>query len=85
MPSSDRISPSRSWARAMPAPPDASVKITTEYAAHVARDGLFLGVAARKRLPQAPDLQRRARLHEDGARPHRAFKSTRDAHGLYRA
>lgn len=41
MPSSDRISPSRSWARAMPAPPDASVKITTEYAAHVARDAYF--------------------------------------------
>jgi hypothetical protein len=41
MPSSDRISPSRSWARAMPAPPDALVKITTEYAAHVARDAYF--------------------------------------------
>src|SRR5580692_12348100 len=32
---------SRGWARALPAGPDARVKITEAYAAHVARDAFF--------------------------------------------
>ena len=35
------MNPSRNWSRAMPADPDARVKITEEYARHVARDTYF--------------------------------------------
>src|SRR5580698_11306123 len=35
------LPPSPDWARAMPATPDARVKITEEYAKHVARDVYF--------------------------------------------
>jgi hypothetical protein len=35
------LSPSPNWAQAMPPGPDASVKITEDYAAHVARDAFF--------------------------------------------
>jgi hypothetical protein len=35
------LPPSPDWARAMPSAPDARVKITEEYAAHVARDAFF--------------------------------------------
>ena len=39
------MNPSRNWSRAMPSGPDARVKITEEYAKHVARDRVLLGVA----------------------------------------
>jgi hypothetical protein len=35
------MNPSRDWSRAMPPGPDARVKITEEYAKHVARDAYF--------------------------------------------
>ena len=37
------IPPSPSWTRALPAGPDTRVKITEEYAGHVARDAYFWG------------------------------------------
>jgi hypothetical protein len=35
------VSPSPGWADALPPPPDTRVKITEEYARHVARDAFF--------------------------------------------
>ena len=35
------MNPSRNWSRAMPPGPDARVKVTEEYAKHVARDAHF--------------------------------------------
>ena len=50
------LPPSPEWARALPPGPDTSVKITEAYAAMVARDALFLGVAAGQPLQQAARL-----------------------------
>jgi len=35
------VAPSQNWSRAMPPGPDRRVKITKEYAKHIARDAFF--------------------------------------------
>jgi len=61
------VAPSQNWSRAIPPGPDIHVKITKEYAKHVARDAFFwawplvniiTGVLSRRNLQDSPTPDR---------------------------